>query len=210
MKLELGDLSFENIGAWPEKLRRIAIAGCCLILFLLGYLVDIKGQLSLLQAEQQVEQALKAQIVSKEQTAANFSAYKQQLDAMQNTFKVMLQQLPGQTEVPGLLEDISNIGIASGLEFRLFKPLPEKQLDFYAELPIQIAVKGNYHQLAEFVSRVSALSRIVSIDAFSIEPAPRGSFTPTGTPAALLTNQTDHLIMNMTAKTYRYTEGRAS
>jgi type IV pilus assembly protein PilO len=111
---------------------------------------------------------------------------------MKASFGALLRQLPEKTEVPGLLEDISHQGLATGLEFRTIRLLPEKEIDFYVELPIEIAVIGTYHQFAEFVSNIASLPRIVTLHDFVIKR---------------LSNEdtNERLMMNITAKTYRYT-----
>ena len=120
---------------------------------------------------------------------------------MQVTFHQLLQQLPTRSEIPGLLEDISKIGISSGLEFKLIKPLPEERHDFYSELPIKIIVSGSYHQLADFVSQVSALGRIVNLSDFTIK-----QYQATAANKNHYTELTDKLEMDITAKTFRYSE----
>jgi type IV pilus assembly protein PilO len=106
---------------------------------------------------------------------------------MRESFGAMLRQLPNKTEVAELLVDISQTGLASGLEFELFKPQSEIPKEFYAELPISIRVKGNYHEFGNFISGIAALPRIVTVHDVSIE---RG--------------KQEGLTMNILAKTYRY------
>ena len=132
---------------------------------------------------------------------------------MNRIFEGLLLRLPGKTEVPGLLEDISTVGHEQGLRFSLFKPLPEVSKEFYAELPIEIQVTGNYHQLASFVSDVSALERIVTVDDFDItlnkeksqssQKAKPSNKTQSGNKKHAVGTS---LIMKLTAKTYRYSE----
>lgn len=143
----------------------------------------------------QQEAPLKARFELKQHQASNLHAYQNQMKIMQERFGHMLKQLPAQNEMPGLLEDISKTGVASGLTFELFAPLPEVSHDFYIELPIKIAVVGHYHQLAVFVSRVAQMKRIVTIHDFVIEPvASEQRKNETG----------NQLVMKMTAKIYRY------
>ena len=121
-------------------------------------------------APRQKEQELKATFEARQRKAANFDAYKVQLDEMQRSFGAMLRQLPGKTEVPNLLVDISQTGLAAGLEEQLFQPSPEVRRDFYAELPIRIRLLGTFHELGNFVSGIAALPRIVTLHDLSITP----------------------------------------
>lgn len=203
--IDLNELTVENIGVWPRQVKVIAIAICCLLLLAFGYWFDTRSQLERLNIKEKEEITLLQQIELKHQLAINFPAYKKQLEDMRKTFNVMLQKLPGKTEVPGLLEDITKAGVASGLEFKLFKPLPERQMAFYAELPIEITVMGNYHQLGQFVSKVSTLSRIVTLHNYFIEYLP-GMVNQAGQGDIYSGNE--RLSMSITAKTYRYAEDK--
>ncbi len=108
----------------------------------------------------------------------------------------MLRQLPGKTEVPNLLVDISQTGLAAGLEEKLFQPLGEVQKEFYAELPIKIRLTGSYHELGNFVSGIAALPRIVTLHDIVIKPQQTEAY--------------DELILDVTAKTYRYLDEETS
>jgi type IV pilus assembly protein PilO len=132
----------------------------------------------------------------KQRKAANFEDYKLQLDEMQRSFGTMLRQLPGKTEVPNLLVDISQTGLASGLEEQLFQPSPEVRRDFYAELPIRIRLLGTYHELGNFVSGIAALPRIVTLHDLSITPDSKSA--------------SGQLVLDVTAKTYRYLDEEAA
>jgi len=151
------------------------------------YLSDLEDQLNLKREE---ESTLKEQFATKAHMAANLELYTQQMKEMETSFGVLLRQLPSDTEVPGLLEDITRTGLGSGLEFEEIKLLPEVTQQFYIELPIQITVTGAYHDLATFVSGVAGLPRIVTLHDFDIAPA-----SPEGGPK---------LRMSILAKTYRY------
>jgi len=191
-KIDLADLDFENAGSWPAPIK--VIAGILLLVAVLaaGYkfnLEDIQLQLEQQQAE---EQSLREQFTQKAFQAANLEAYKEQMKEMEESFGALLRQLPSDTEVPGLLEDITRTGLASGLEFSEIKLLPEVQQQFYIELPIQIVVEGGYHDLATFVSGVSSLPRIVTLHDFSVEPINK--------------DEPSRLRMSVLAKTYRYND----
>ena len=146
----------------------------------------------LLKAEAD-EQDLRAQFETKQQRAANLDAYRAQLSEMERSFGAMLRQLPGKTEVPNLLVDISQTGLAAGLQEKLFQPGSEKSNGFYAELPIKIKLVGSYHDFGNFVSGIAALPRIVTLHDIQITPVDAKSGY-------------DNLTMDVTAKTYRYIE----
>jgi type IV pilus assembly protein PilO len=145
-----------------------------------------------LQKAEADELDLRAQFESKQQRAANLDAYKAQLQEMERSFGAMLRQLPGKTEVPNLLVDISQTGLAAGLQEKLFQPGAEKSNGFYAELPIKIKLVGSYHDFGNFVSGIAALPRIVTLHDIQITPVDAKSY--------------DNLTMDVTAKTYRYIE----
>lgn len=191
-KIDINDLDTNNMGSWPPAIK--ALAGILLMVMVLGlgyyfYISDLEDQLDLKRTE---ESTLKDQFASKAGMAANLELYTQQMKEMENSFGVLLRQLPSDTEVPGLLEDITRTGLGSGLEFEEIKLLPEVTQQFYIELPIQITVTGAYHDLATFVSGVAGLPRIVTLHDFDLAPAnPEG-----GT----------QLRMSILAKTYRYND----
>ncbi len=189
---ELRTLDQNNIGSWPMWAYGGAIAIAVTLILGLGtwYLVLPKSD-ELNQVIKQ-EQALRDEFERKQKKVANLDAYKQQLAEMQETFGALLRQLPSQTEVPNLLNDISQTRLASGLEEELFKPRPEIKKDFYAILPNDLVVTGSYHELANFVSGVAALPRIVTLDNVSINP---------------VNNKEDgngNLRMSVIANTYHY------
>ena len=180
-------------GRWPGFVRGF----CVFLVFavctgLAWYFLVWDDDRPVLQKAQQEELDLRAQFESKQQRAANLAAYKAQLGEMERTFGAMLRQLPGRTEVPNLLVDISQTGLAAGLQEKLFQPSTEQNKGFYAELPIKIRLVGSYHQFGAFVSGIAALPRIVTLHDVKIEPANKagGAF--------------DQLQMDLTAKTYRY------
>ncbi|MDB6144104.1 MAG: type 4 fimbrial biosis protein PilO [Pseudomonas sp.] len=191
-KIDINDLDLNNLGSWPAAVKTIAGALVLIIVLALGYnfyLKDLQDQLDLSRA---TEVTLKEQFATKAFQAANLNAYKVQMKEMENSFGALLRQLPGDTEVPGLLEDITRTGLGSGLEFEEIKLLPEVTQQFYIELPIQITVVGAYHDLATFVSGVASLPRIVTLHDFQIKPVEVGN--------------TQKLRMSILAKTYRYND----
>ncbi|MNF32989.1 Pilus assembly protein, PilO [compost metagenome] len=191
-KIELGNLDLNNIGSWPAVIKGVVFVLFFVVMLALGYnfhLKDLQASLELAQAE---EQTLKQQFSSKAFQAANLEAYKEQMQEMEVSFGALLRQLPSDTEVPGLLEDITRTGLGSGLEFEEIKLLPEVTQPFYIELPIQVVVVGGYHDLATFVSGVASLPRIVTLHDFETKPV--------GTESASV------IRMSVMAKTYRYND----
>jgi type IV pilus assembly protein PilO len=153
----------------------------------------------LLRAEAE-QQSLWNTFDEKQRKAANLEAYRQQLAEIERTFGAMLRQLPGKTEVPSLLVDISQTGLAAGLQERLFQPGAETKMDFYAELPIKIQLTGGFHEFGQFVSGIAALPRIVTLHDLEIT---RGA-TKTSGRRGSAPAPSDELTLNLTAKTYRY------
>ncbi|HEC20351.1 MAG TPA: pilus assembly protein PilO [Gammaproteobacteria bacterium] len=194
---DLNNLNLDpnNIGSWPLAARLIVIALLCIAILFAGYYLDTSNQLQELETAQAKEKKLKQEFEKKQAKAASLDAYKQQMVEMQRSFGALLQQLPGKTEVADLLVDISRVGIISGLEFELFKPEAERPKEFYAELPINIRVKGGYHQFGNFASGTAALPRIVTLHDFVISSQNKKN-----------SNADDRLTMEATAKTYRYLE----
>ena len=194
---ELRSLDPRDPGRWPGIVR----GACVAIVFaictgLAWYLMVWDEDRPVLQKAQQEELDLRAQFENKQQRAANLSAYKAPLAERERTFGAMLRQLPGRTEVPNLLVDISQTGLAAGLQEKLFQPSGEQTKGFYAELPIKIRLVGSYHQFGNFVSGIAALPRIVTLHDIQIKPVATSGF--------------DNLTMDVTAKTYRYIEDEDS
>ncbi|QTS87079.1 type 4a pilus biogenesis protein PilO [Ectopseudomonas khazarica] len=190
--IDINDLDLDNIGSWPAAIRFIAGVLLFIIVVGLGYNFHLKDLQGTLEQRQGEEVTLKQQFSSKAFQAANLEAYKEQMQEMEVSFGALLRQLPSDTEVPGLLEDITRTGLGSGLEFEEIKLLPEVTQQFYIELPIQIKVSGSYHDLATFVSGVASLPRIVTLHDFQLAPASGNSST--------------RLNMQIMAKTYRYND----
>jgi type IV pilus assembly protein PilO len=191
---ELQRLDMNDIGRWPLIFRALAVAIVAVVATGAGvYLFVIEEKVPVLEMAQAEEQELRGTFEQRQRKAANFDAYVEQLAEIERSFGTMLQQLPGKTEIPNLLVDISQTGLAAGLEEKLFQPLSENRQDFYAEKPIKIRLDGSYHEFGNFVSDIAALPRIVTLHDIEIEPADKdGAF--------------DQLTLNVTAKTYRYLE----
>jgi type IV pilus assembly protein PilO len=190
---ELKVLDVNDVGRWPLVFRVAVIVIVFVVVLGSGiYLFVVKDQLPQLKREQQTEQDLRVTFENKQRKAANYDAYKAQLAQMEQSFGTMLRQLPGETEIPSLIVDISQSGLAAGLQEKLFEPQAEIPKDFYAEKPIKIVLSGGYHEIANFVSGVAALPRIVTLHNINITPEDANRF--------------DRLKLETTAKTYRYIE----
>jgi type IV pilus assembly protein PilO len=189
---ELQSLDINEPGRWPLAFRAVAVALVFVAVAAFGaYMLVIKTEIPLLERAEREELELRATFEQKQTKAANFDAYRAQLAEIERSFGTMLRQLPGRTEVPSLLVDISQTGLGAGLEEKLFQPTGEIQRDFYAELPIKIRLTGSYHELGNFVSGIAALPRIVTLHDISIAPV-AGS------------DSSEELRLDVTAKTYRY------
>jgi len=189
---ELRDLDPRDPGRWPLPVLAGAVGVTFLLLtVLLVYFTvwsDVRPEL---QQKESQEQSLRQEFQQKHAKAVNLAVYKQQLKDLQRSFGALLRQLPGKTEVPNLLVDISQTALGAGLEQKLFQPEPEQAQDFYAELPIKMTLTGSYHQFGQFVSGIAALPRIVTLHDIEIKPtAGNGGY--------------DDLTLTLTAKTYRY------
>ncbi|MCP3661620.1 MAG: type 4a pilus biogenesis protein PilO [Gammaproteobacteria bacterium] len=194
MNLEdLNELDLSNIGDWPTPIKALLVLILCIGLGVGWYYWDTEEQLQALDTTKQKEPSLKKIFEDKQAKAVNLDQYKIQLKEMKESFGAMLRQLPDKTEVPELLIDVSQTGLGAGLEFSLFKPTGEVKKEFYAELPIQIVVNGNFHDFGTFISGLAALPRIVTIHDVKIAPADSKKEDLNGT-----------LVMEAVAKTYRY------
>lgn len=194
---ELKSLDINDVGRWPLLFRAAVIGIVFVVVVGAGiYLTIVKDKAPQLQRAQDDEQTLRVTFENKQRKAANYDAYKAQLAQIEQSFGTMLRQLPGETEIPSLIVDVSQTGLASGLQEKLFQPQPEIPRDFYAEKPIKIRLSGGYHEIANFVSGVAALPRIVTLHNINI--------TPEGGEDSY-----DRLSLEVTAKTYRYLDEEA-
>ena len=187
--IDLGEIDFDNIGSWPLGARVLVCLITLVITLGLGY------QFHLISLQDRFDSATRQELDLREQyrikafQAANLTAYRKQMSAMEDSFGALVKQLPSDTEVPGLLEDITFTGRSAGLQIEEIKLQEENVSQFYIELPIRIAVQGSYHDLGSFVSGVASLSRIVTLHDFAIRPGKGGQ-----------------LSMDILAKTYRYND----
>lgn len=194
---ELKSLDANDVGRWPFVFRAGVIAIVFVIVVGAGvYYTIIEDKAPALERVKQEEVTLRDVFKNKQRKAVNFQAYKTQMDQMLQSFGTMLRQLPGQTEIPSLIVDISQTGLAAGLQEKLFLPQPEIPRDFYAEKPITISLSGGYHEIANFVSGIAALPRIVTLHDINISPENPSNY--------------DLLTLQVTAKTYRYIEEEAN
>jgi type IV pilus assembly protein PilO len=185
---ELNNLDIKNLGTAPLAVKVMVVLIVCGAIVGLGFYFDTQEQLTALEKVEAQEGRLRQTFEIKQKKAANLDVYRQQLEEMRRTFGALLRQLPSKTEIPGLIVDISQTGLASGLEIELFKPGPELKKDFYAEKPIQLQMKGAYHQFGTFAGGIAALPRIVTLHDIVLTPGP----------------ESDTMTMSATAKTYRY------
>jgi type IV pilus assembly protein PilO len=188
------EIDFNNAGSWPAPIKLIVISVLLFGLAFGGYWFFIKDQYAQLDRTASEEVSLKEQYVSRAFQVANLGAFRLQMAEMQKSFGALLKQLPAKTEVPGLLEDITNTALGSGLEIKSLQLKPEISKEFYAELPMDIEVSGSYHDIASFVSGVASLPRIVTLHDMGINIVGK----TTGRSGS------ESLKMVVSAKTYRY------
>ena len=194
---ELKSLDVNDIGRWPMVFKAAVIAIVFVAVIGLGvYWLVIEDKAPKLKRAEADEQTLHITFENKQRKAANYDAYKAQLGQMEQSFGTMLRQLPGETEIPSLIVDISQTGLAAGLQEKLFQPQAELPKDFYAEKPIRIRLSGGYHEIAKFVSGIAALPRIVTLHNINITPDNPNDF--------------DKLTIEVLAKTYRYLDQEAN
>ena len=193
---ELQSLDVNDVGRWPLPFRLAVIVLVFLLVSGIGiWFFIVKDKAPQLERAQADEQELRTTFENKQRKAANYDAYKEQLEEIEKSFGTMLRQLPGETEIPSLIVDISQTGLAAGLQEKLFVPQAEIPKDFYAEKPIKIRLTGAYHEIGNFVSGIAALPRIVTLHDINITPEAGDNI--------------DNLSIEVTAKTYRYIDEEA-
>ncbi|WP_082865054.1 MULTISPECIES: type 4a pilus biogenesis protein PilO [unclassified Oleiphilus] len=192
------DIDFNNAGSWPAPVKAVVLVVVFLVLIVGGYFFLIQDQYTEFDRVAAEEANLKQQYESRAYKVANLEAFRLQMDDMKKSFGVLLKQLPAKTEVPGLLEDITNTGLGSGLEIESIQLKPEVSKEFYVELPMEIVVAGTYHDIASFVSGVASLPRIVTLHDMNISKMQSKS-------KGNSQGRSSHkLQMTVQAKTYRY------
>lgn len=181
------DYEFDNIGVWPRLVKTLVMLAVFGLLMGLGYYFKVKDLYAEFDAAVAKEQKLKKQYEERAFEVANLEVYRLQMEQIEKAFQGLLAQLPADTEVPGLLEDITELGLGSSLKIDSITLQPEKAAEFYVELPIGIVVTGGYHDFGAFVSGVAGLPRIVTLHDYSIKPVGEKM-----------------LQLSIGAKTYRY------
>jgi len=190
-EFDLSDLDMENIGSWPLALKVIVLGLLYAAILIAGFYFHVEDLNKRLSVVEQEEQTLRQDFEKKAFEAANLEAYKAQLVEMEQRFGALVAQLPSETEVPGLLEDITDKGEMNGLSIKRIDLLAEQAQTFYIELPIAIEAVGSYHDLGAFISGMAGLPRIVTLHDFEI---------------TLDADAAPMLEMSILAKTYRYRE----
>jgi len=188
-EFDIHDIDFDNMGTWPKPAKVLMAVIVAIVVAVASYMLLVSGKISELEAAVASEAQLKNTFRVKYGAAVNLDSYKKQMQEMKDNFSLLLKRLPTSHETPGLLDDITFVGTTSGLTFIKINWLPEQEKEFYTELPIQIEVLGTYHEFGQFVSKVAALPRIVTLHDFSIVEA-----------------EENQLRLNVVAKTYRYKE----
>jgi len=190
-EFDINDLDFENVGSWPMAIKVVVWAIALAGVLVLGYIYHIQNLQEALEKSAKRETDLKTEFEQKAFQVANLDAYRKQMQEMEESFGALVSQLPSDTEVPGLLEDITNKGMLNGMEFDSIALQNEVAREFYIELPIQIEARGSYHDLGAFISGMAGLPRIVTLHDFNITQQQA---------------QSSILKLSITAKTYRYKE----
>ncbi|HMH18182.1 MAG TPA: type 4a pilus biogenesis protein PilO [Burkholderiales bacterium] len=182
------NLNTRDPGAWPPLPKAMLLVVVLVGIVVLGYFLDWQEEMDSLDAGRAQEVKLKDDYVAKQQQAINLDLYRQQLREIDSSFGALLRQLPNRSQMDALLVDINQAGLGRGLQFDLFKPAPaETRREFYAELPVTLKLSGNYHDMGQFASDIGQLSRIVTLNDI-----------------ALTGNKDGSLVMDVTAKTFRY------
>ena len=192
MKLDdFNNIDFKNLGSLSMPVKLVLLSLLFLIFLGLGYFLLWSDQMAEIDQAKAKEQDLRKVFLDKKAQAIKVEAYKQQMVDIEKTFGALLKQLPDKSQMDGLLTDINQAGLGRGLEFDLFKPGQETVADFYAEMPIQIKIRGNYHDIGAFATDISKLPRIVTLNDLTIAPMGKDS-------------KDTMLSLDATAKTYRY------
>jgi type IV pilus assembly protein PilO len=184
---DLNKLDLKTLADWPLATKLVALVLLCAAIVAAGWWFDWRDGMEMLRVSQQKETELRGVFTTKKKQAINLEAYKKQMADIEQAFGALLKQLPNKREMDALITDVNQAGLGRGLQFELFKPSGETVTEFYAETPIQVKVTGGYHDIAAFVSDVSKLSRIVTMQNIAMVPAKDGS-----------------LNMDAVVKTYRY------
>jgi len=188
---ELNGIDINDVASWTRRVKLLMAGLLCIAIIAAGYYFIIKDQQAALEAEESKEPGLKKTFLEKKALAINLDAYKQQMVEAEETFGVLLKQLPNESEIPDLLIDMTQVGLSRGLQFQQIKPGVNVAKDFYAEKNVNIVANGTYDQVAGFVSDIAALPRIINVANFSLER---------------LSDNNENLKFEATTKTYHYLE----
>ena len=184
---DLRRLNLREVGNWPMLPKLGVLAILFIVIVGLGAFFDWKDQYELLQQAQGEETRLRGEYSTKKAKAVNYDLYVAQLKEVELSFGALVKQLPNRSEIDALLTDVNQAGLGRGLVFELFKPAAQERMaDFYAELPINIRITGNYHDMGAFASDVAQLPRIVTLNDLAIS------------------NDKGVLALEGVAKTFRY------
>jgi type IV pilus assembly protein PilO len=201
---DLRNLDRNNIGAWAKSVKFFFATLIVVVILLLGWYFKISSQQDALKAAQQKEVTLKKDFSDKQAKVVNLEPYRKQLDDMTEMLQTMLRQLPSKTEMPDLLNDITQAALGAGIETELFQPGAELMKDFYAEKPIQLKMRGTYHQFGTFISNVASLPRVVILTMHDVSLKPFKAVTTVPTPTGAKQSADSELLLEGTVKTYRY------
>lgn len=199
---QLRNLDINDPGGWPLPIKVVTLILVVAGVSAAAWYFHWDGQMGLLERAEAREGELRQEFATKQRRAASLEAYEEQLEEMRETFGNMLRQLPSRAEVAELLVDVSQTGLSSGLEFELFEPQESVQQEFYAELPVAMRVRGDYHQFSNFVSGVANLPRIVTVHDIEITGDEDGNSDDE--------DGEGKLTMTLTAKTYWYLDEEES
>ena len=198
---DLRNLDRNNVGGWSKSVKIFFATLIVAVILFFGWYLYISDQQDELEQVRQKEVALKKEFADKQAKAVNLEPYRKQLADMQEMLQTMLRQLPSKTEMPDLLNDITQAALGAGIETELFQPGPEAMKDFYAEKPIQLKMRGTYHQFGTFISNVASLPRVVILTMHDVSLRPAGAATGAKAATAVATGV---LSLEGTVKTYRY------
>jgi len=190
---DFNNIDLKNAGSLPMAVKLVLLSMLAVVILVAGYFLLWRPSIEAYDQAEAKEQELRQTFLAKKNQAVKIEAYRQQMVDIEKTFGTLLKQLPDRSEMDGLLTDINQSGLGRGLEFELFKPGQEVIADFYAEMPIQIKILGDYHDVGAFATDVSRLSRIVTLNDLSITPLKKDVKGGGGT-----------LVLEAVAKTYRY------
>ena len=187
---DLRSVDFNEPAEWPSWfVVVVSLLGSAALIFG-GWQFLLRDQRLILDSEQAYEAELRQTFTYKKGMVVNLPAYRAQMVEIEEMLAELVQQLPDSSEVPSLLIAITEAGARQGLEFVVLDPQEQELGDFYSTLPILMEVKGGYHQLANFISDLAQMPRIVTV----------GDMEITADDAGVLTS-------SLVVKTYSYLSG---